>query len=75
MMTCTGGTCTHWAQWRVTAPDKDDKGKIVRLKTVAILCGNHKKEMQEMTEKADPPVDLRFNFVGAVPDGRYSPQP
>jgi hypothetical protein len=72
-MTCSH-PCPRWAQWRVTAPDKDGDGKIVRLKTVAILCGQHKNEMEKAAKISDPPVDLRFNFVGAVRDGSYNPQ-
>lgn len=75
MMACTSNdNCQHWAQWRVTAPEKDAKGKIVRLKTIAILCSQHKKEMEKLALNNEPAIDLRFNFVGAVPDGSYSPQ-
>jgi len=73
MMTCSS-PCPNWAQWKVTAPEKDAAGKIVRLKTVAILCGQHKNEMKQVAESSDPPVDLRFNFVGAIPDGAYDPK-
>jgi len=72
MMSCTE-SCAAWAQWRVTAPERDTQGKIVRLKTVAIVCGRHKNAMQLAAGQSDPPVDLRFNFVGAVPDGAYHP--
>lgn len=72
MQTCTDN-CGRWAQWKVTAPEKNAEGKIVRLKTVAILCGEHKNKMKKMAESSDPPVDLRFNFVGAVRDGSYTP--
>lgn len=61
--------CSQWAQWRVSAPEKDSDGKIVKWTTVSILCGEHKKKMQAETETADPKVDLRFNFVGSIPDG------
>ena len=73
MMTCSEG-CGNWAQWRVTAPEKDKAGKVLRLKTVAILCGRHKDAMKKMADDAEPKVDLRFNFVGAIRDGSYSPQ-
>jgi hypothetical protein len=73
MMTCSEG-CGRWAQWRVTAPEKNADGKILRLKTVAILCGEHKNTMQKQAESSDPKVDLRFNFTGTIRDGSYSPQ-
>jgi hypothetical protein len=74
MMTCSEN-CPHWAQWKVSAPEKDAAGKIVKFKTVATLCGQHKNAMKKMVEESDPPVDLRFNFVGAIPDGHHHPQP
>lgn len=74
MKTCTEN-CPRWAQWRVTAPEKDGEGKILRFKTVALLCGQHKTQMEKMAEDSDPKPDLRFNFVGAIPDGAYHPQP
>jgi hypothetical protein len=73
MMTCTEN-CPRWAQWRVTAPEKDAAGKILRFKTVAILCGEHRRAMEKMAAASEPKIDLRFNFVGAVRDGSYSPQ-
>jgi hypothetical protein len=71
-MFCSEG-CNNWAQWRVVVPEKDDNGKVLRLKTVAILCGTHKQAM-EAAVKHDPGIEIRFNFVGAVPDGAYHPQ-
>jgi hypothetical protein len=73
MMTCTE-SCSQWAQWKVTTPERDAAGDIVRLRTVAILCGQHKKSMEKMAESSEPKIDLRFNFVGAVPNGSYHPQ-
>lgn len=73
MMSCSEN-CAQWAQWRVSIPEKDDKGKVLRLKTIAILCGEHKSAM-EAAAKHDPATDIRFNFVGAFPDGSYHPQP
>ncbi len=61
--------CTNWAQWRVSAPEKDGDGKIVKWTTVAVLCGEHKKAMQAANDKAEITPDLRFNFVGSIPDG------
>lgn len=72
MMTCTEN-CPRWAQWKATTPEKDKDGKIVRLKTIAILCGEHKNSMEKMARASDPPIDVRFNFVGAVPHGSYHP--
>lgn len=72
-MTCSH-PCPAWAQWRVTAPERNEEGKIVKMKTVAILCGEHKNQMKLAAETSDPRVDLRFNFVGAVRDGSYNPQ-
>ena len=74
MMNCSEN-CPHWAQWRVTVPEKDGDGKILRLKTIAILCGQHKNAMEKASAHAEPKVDLRFNFVGAIPDGSYHSQP
>lgn len=61
--------CGQWAQWRVSAPEKDGDGKIVKWRTIALLCGQHKKAMERANVNTEPKVDLRFNFVGAVPDG------
>lgn len=61
--------CGQWAQWRVSAPEKDANGKIVKWTTKAVLCGEHKKQMQAESEQSDPKPDLRFNFVGSIPDG------
>jgi hypothetical protein len=73
VMTCTH-PCARWAQWKVTAPEKDGDGKIFRFKTVAVLCGEHRNAMKKSAEESDPPIDLRFNFVGAVPNGHFDPQ-
>jgi hypothetical protein len=73
MMTCTE-SCNRWAQWKVSSPERNEKGEIVYFKTLAILCGEHKNIMQEMAEHIVPKIDLRFNFVGAVPDGAFNPQ-
>jgi hypothetical protein len=66
--------CPNWAQWRVSAPEKDGDGTVIRWNTVAFLCGTHKKAMQEAQSAADPKIDLRFNFVGSIPDGVNRPK-
>jgi hypothetical protein len=68
MLTCSEG-CGQWAQWRVTVPEKDATGKVQKFRTVAELCGTHKTVMETAALAADKPLDLRFNFVGAIPDG------
>jgi hypothetical protein len=68
MMTCSEG-CGEWAQWRVSVPEKDATGKVVKFRTVALPCSTHKKSMEEAALKSEPSLDLRFNFVGAIPDG------
>jgi hypothetical protein len=68
MLACSEG-CGQWAQWRVSVAEKDATGKVVKFRTVALPCGRHKKTLEAAALKAEPSVDLRFNFVGAIPDG------
>lgn len=44
-------------------PVFDDKGKLASWELIAILCGKHKAEEEELPENKV----MRFDFTGAVP--------
>jgi hypothetical protein len=79
MKPCTEAPCSNWAQWRITTPATDEKGKvlvdkngkILRLVTIGLVCGQCKNRI----EKTPREQELRFNFIGAVPLGAKSSQP
>lgn len=70
MQTCAMAGCGQWAQWKmarpIKGPDPKDSTKqiVLRFETVGILCGQHKREIEAKPFESD----LRFAFVGAVPD-------
>lgn len=55
MKLCESFDCLQWAQWRATLSDKSHR----------IFCQIHKDKL----EKLDKSKEIKFIFVGAIPDG------
>lgn len=61
MMPCNWSGCSNWAQWVATYPNKSRRA----------LCAGH-KQILEQTDKEQhllPEDQIKFQFVGAIPDG------
>lgn len=70
MTTCA--FCENWAQWRISKAERNEARELTgKLIVYALVCHGHKQVLEQ-----DPPEsDLRYAFVGAVPDGVNYPQP